>query len=164
MPSSAPSPRNRNLTACVRTADTKDMTIRDLTPGNIDAVAALWHRAGLTRSWNSPGLDAQRALDGDTSTVLGAFDDERLVGTVMVGHDGHRGWVHYLAVDEGQRGTGLGKRMMAAAENWLRTHGVVKVQLMVRAGNDSVLGFYEHLGYEDASVQVRSKWLVQPTS
>ncbi|WP_241987617.1 GNAT family N-acetyltransferase [Cryobacterium sp. TMT1-66-1] len=99
------------------------MTIRDLTPGNIDAAAALWHRAGLTRPWNSPELDAQRALDGDTSTVLGAFDDERLVGTIMVGHDGHRGWAHYLAVDEGQRGTGLGKRMMAAAENWLRTHG-----------------------------------------
>ena len=79
------------------------------------------------------------------------------MGTVMVGHDGHRGWVYYLAVDESQRGTGLGKRMMAAAENWLRINGAVKVQLMVRSGNDLVLGFYEHLGYEDANVQVHSK-------
>lgn len=142
--------------------DTEDMTIRDLTPANIDAAAALWHQSGLTRPWNSPELDAQRALDGDTSTVLGVFDEEQLVGTVMVGHDGHRGWVYYLAVDESQRGTGLGKRMMAAAEGWLRNHGVVKVQLMVRSGNDAVLGFYEHLGYEDANVQVRSKWLIQP--
>ena len=96
----------------------------------------------------------QRALDGVTSTVLGAFDNERLIGTVMVGHDGHRGWVYYLAVDESQRGTGLGKQMMVAAENWLREHGAVKVQLMVRSTNEEVLGFYEHLGYEDANVQV----------
>ena len=140
------------------------MKIRDLTSANIDAAAALWHQAGLTRPWNSPERDAKRALDGDTSTVLGAFAEERLMGTVMVGHDGHRGWVYYLAVDESQRGTGLGKRMMAAAEDWLRATGVVKVQLMVRSGNDAVLGFYEHLGYEDANVQVRSKWLIQPTN
>ncbi|WP_104135721.1 GNAT family acetyltransferase [Cryobacterium sp. Y62] len=140
------------------------MKIRDLTSANIDAAAALWHQAGLTRPWNSPERDAQRALDGDTSTVLGAFLEERLVGTVMVGHDGHRGWVYYLAVDDSMRGTGLGKRMMADAENWLRTNGVVKVQLMVRSDNDLVLGFYEHLGYEDANVQVRSKWLIQATS
>ncbi|WP_104177706.1 GNAT family acetyltransferase [Cryobacterium sp. Y50] len=140
------------------------MKIRDLTSANIDAAAALWHQSGLTRPWNSPERDAQRALDGDTSTVLGAFLEERLVGTVMVGHDGHRGWVYYLAVDDSMRGTGLGKRMMAAAENWLRTNGVVKVQLMVRSDNDLVLGFYEHLGYEDANVQVRSKWLIQATS
>jgi ribosomal protein S18 acetylase RimI-like enzyme len=79
--------------------------------------------------------------------VLGAFDEELLVGTVMVGHDGHRGWVCYLAV-----------------EDRLRANGVVKVQLMVRSGNDVALGFYEHLGYEDANVQVRCKWLIPPTS
>ena len=77
----------------------------------------------------------------------------------MVGHDGHRGWVYYLAVEENRRGTGLGAHLMSAAENWLREHGAVKVQLMVRSTNEAVLGFYEHLGYEDANVQVRSKRL-----
>ncbi|WP_205684089.1 GNAT family N-acetyltransferase [Cryobacterium aureum] len=93
------------------------MTIRDLTAANIDAAAALCHQAGLTRPWNSPELDAQRALGDDTSTGLGAFDDERLIGTVVVGHDGHRWWVYYRAVAESTRGTGFGKRMMTAAEN-----------------------------------------------
>ena len=115
--------------------------------------------AGLTWPWNPTELDLQRALDGVTATVLGAFDNDRLIGTVMIGHDGHRGWVYYLAVDEIQRGTGLGRQLMTAAENWLRQHGAVKVQLMVRSTNEAVLGFYEHLGYADADVQVRSKRL-----
>ena len=99
-----------------RRRHTRWMQICDLTSMDIEAAAALWRQAGLTRPWNPPELDLRRALDGHTSTVLGAFDDERLVGTVMVGHDGHRGWVYYLAVDESRRGTGLGKRLMTAAE------------------------------------------------
>ena len=75
----------------------------------------------------------------------------------MVGHDGHRGGVYHLAVDETQRGTGLGKQLISAAESWLREHGAGKVQLMVRSINEAVLGFYEHLGYEYAEVHVRSK-------
>ena len=77
----------------------------------------------------------------------------------MVGHDGHRGWVYYLAVAESHRGTGLGRRLMLAAEDWLRDRGVVKLQLMVRSANAGVLDFYDRLGYEDADVQVRAKWL-----
>ena len=135
------------------------MHIRDLTSANIAAAISLWSSSGLTRPWNPPESDLQRALDGLTSTVLGAFNNDRLIGTVMVGHDGHRGWVYYLAVDESQRGTGLGRQLMSAAENWLREHGAVKIQLMIRSTNEAVLGFYEHLGYEDADVQVRSKRL-----
>ncbi len=133
------------------------MQIRDLTSANIGAATSLLLQAGLTRRWKPPELDLQRALEGATSTVLGAFDNDRLIGSVMVGHDGHRGWVYYLAVGESQHGTGLGRHMMAAAENWLREHGTVKVQLMVRSTNEAVLGFYEHLGYEDADVRLRSK-------
>ena len=48
---------------------------------------------------------------------------------------------------------------MSVAENWLREHSAVKIQLMVRSTKEAVLGFYEHLGYEDADVQVRSKRL-----
>lgn len=135
------------------------MQIRDLTSLDIEAAAALWHAVGLARPWNPPILDLQRALDSSASTVLVGFDGGQLVGTVMVGHDGHRGWVYYLAVDESQRGIGLGREMMNAAEHWLREHGAVKVQLMVRSTNEAVLGFYDHIGYEDADVQVRSKWL-----
>lgn len=76
----------------------------------------------------------------------------------MVGHDGHRGWVYYLAVEESQRATGLGRKLMTTPESWLRELGAVRVQLLVRSTNEAVLGFYEHLGYEHADVQVRSKW------
>ena len=137
------------------------MQIRGVGSADKLAVVALWEQAGLTRPWNPPAIDLQRALDGSTSTVLGAYTDEHLVGTVMVGHDGHRGWIYYLAVDELHRGTGLGRNLMAAAEDWLREHGAVKVQLMIRGGNATVLGFYDHLGYEDADALVRAKWLNQ---
>ena len=79
----------------------------------------------------------------------------------MVGHDGHRGWVYYLAVDANRRGTGVGRQMTSAAENWLREHGAVKVPPMVRTSNQAVLGSYEHLGYDDATVRARSKRLIQ---
>jgi ribosomal protein S18 acetylase RimI-like enzyme len=91
--------------------------------------------------------------------VLGAVSDGRLVGTVMVGHDGHRGWVYYLAVGMSERGSGLGRLLMQAAEAWLVEHGVVKVQLMVRHTNAAVTGFYDRLGYTDADVRVLAKRL-----
>jgi ribosomal protein S18 acetylase RimI-like enzyme len=135
------------------------MQIRDITPADIDDALALWQQAGLVRPWNPPEVDLRRALTGESSTVLGGFADHGLVGTVMVGHDGHRGWVYYLAVDEAERGTGLGRTLMNAAEEWLRSRGAVKVQLMVRSANTAVLGFYDRLGYDPADVQVRAKWL-----
>ena len=135
------------------------MHITDVTPADLEAVTTLWAEAGLTRPWNPPATDLRRALDGTTSTVLGAFRDGRLLGTVMVGHDGHRGWVYYLAVAVDERGTGLGRRLMAAAEAWLVERGAVKLQLMVRESNTAVTGFYDRLGYADADVRVLAKRL-----
>ena len=77
----------------------------------------------------------------------------------MVGHDGHRGWVYYLAVAETHQRVGLGSELMRAAEEWLRTRGAVKVQLMVRSENESALEFYGRVGYESNDVQVLSRWL-----
>lgn len=112
---------------------------------------ALWHAAQLTRPWNDPTDDFHRAIAGATSTVLGRFDDERMVATVMIGHDGHRGWVYYLAVDPTARGCGVGTQMMSDAEAWLRDQGVAKLNLMVRHSNSRTRGFYERLGYEDGT-------------
>lgn len=135
------------------------MNISTLASTDFDAAAALWEFAGLTRPWNPPELDLQRALDGPSSTVLGSFDGDLLTGTVMAGHDGHRGWVYYLAVANDQQRSGVGRALMGAAEGWLREQGAVKVQLMVRASNQIATGFYDRLGYEDADVQVLAKWL-----
>lgn len=138
------------------------MEIRDLTPADRPAAIALWEEAGLTRPWNEPAADFDRALGGTTSSVLGAVDDDNLEATAMVGHDGHRGWVYYLAVSPVSRRRGLGRQMMQAAEAWLRGHHAVKMQVMVRRSNASALGFYERLGYEEADVTVLAHWLLPP--
>jgi ribosomal protein S18 acetylase RimI-like enzyme len=137
--------------------------IRELTADDRNAVIDLWHEAGLTRPWNDPVSDFDRALSGVTSAVLGAFDAVELAATVMVGHDGHRGWVYYLAVTSASRRAGLGRRMMSEAESWLREHGAVKVNVMIRHGNSDVLGFYHRLGYTDGEVTVLARWLREPT-
>jgi ribosomal protein S18 acetylase RimI-like enzyme len=142
--------------------ETSLMDIRELTAADRDAATALWAEAGLVRPWNDPTSDFDRAVSGMTSAVLGVVDAGELAATVMVGHDGHRGWVYYLAVDPGKRRSGLGRHMMQKAEGWLRQRGVVKLNLMVRNGNDRALNFYRQLGYEDANVTVLAHWLVRP--
>ena len=138
------------------------MDIRELKAADRDAATGLWQDAGLTRPWNEPTSDFDRALSGTTSAVLGALDAGELAATVMVGHDGHRGWAYYLAVKPGNRRSGLGRRMMQEAERWLRERGAVKLNLMVRDSNSAALGFYQHLGYEDSRVTVLARWLVDP--
>jgi GNAT superfamily N-acetyltransferase len=91
-------------------------------------VTALWEACGLTRPWNDPAADFARAIDGATSAVLLLEEESGLAASVMVGCDGHRGWVYYLAVAPDRRRAGLGRRMMAAAEAWLLARGAPKIQ------------------------------------
>lgn len=135
------------------------MKVRELTPDDRADAVRLWSIVGLTRPWNPPGEDFDRALDAPSSAVLGLRDATGLVATVMVGHDGHRGWVYYLAVERSRLRSGLGRAMVEAAEQWLQDRGVVKLNVMVRRTNPEVLGFYERLGYSDADVVTVSRWL-----
>jgi ribosomal protein S18 acetylase RimI-like enzyme len=135
------------------------MRIESLTPAQFEQVIALWHDAGLTRPWNDPLDDLRRAMAGPASTVLAGSDDRHLLATAMVGHDGHRGWVYYLAVRPDKRGRGHGRAMMRACETWLAARDVPKIDLMVRTENDGVLAFYNALGYGRDDVFVMSKHL-----
>lgn len=135
------------------------MRIIDLPDELHGAAVDLWRACGLTRPWNDPNSDLSRALDAKNSTVLAAIDaSDGLLGTVMVGHDGHRGWVYYLAVDPAARRQGLGRGLMAAAESWVRARGVPKLQLMVRGTNTAVVDFYTSLGYADQECVVLGKF------
>ncbi len=135
------------------------MEIRVAGAADLDAVVALWHVTGLTRPWNDPVADFERALGGEASTILVGTDGGELAAVAMVGDDGHRGWIYYVAVPEARRGTGLGAAIVDAAEDWLRARGCPKVQLMVREENEAVVGFYHALGYERTEVLVLGKFL-----
>lgn len=122
-------------------------------------VIALWQSCGLTRPWNDPQADFDRALVGPNSTIMVSRSNSRIAATIMVGEDGHRGWVYYLAVDPARRGSGLGRTMIAAAEAWLRARGAPKIQLMVREDNAATIAFYAHLGYVRQPVTTLGRFL-----
>lgn len=134
------------------------MRIAPLTEESGEAVVRLWQDCGLTRPWNDPHADLTRAITSDSSAVLGAHEGEVLIGTVMVGHDGHRGWVYYLAVAPGHRRRGLGRALMSAAEEWVQARGIPKLQLMVRTDNGEAVAFYERLGYAVQDTQVLGRF------
>ena len=131
----------------------------EIADADIEAAVELWRRCGLTRPWNDPFDDIAHARRAADATILIAREAERLIATVMVGFDGHRGWIYYLAVEPGVQGAGHGRAMMDAAEAWLKARGAPKLQLMVREDNVQALGFYERLGLERQAVVTLGKRL-----
>jgi ribosomal protein S18 acetylase RimI-like enzyme len=135
------------------------LAISPITDHDVAHVVALWQRCGLTRPWNDPAADIALARRGANSTILVGRADDRIVASALVGHDGHRGWVYYVAVDPDQQGKDFGRAIMAAAEDWLRAQGLEKIMLMVRADNSKVRAFYDKLGYETQERVIYAKWL-----
>ena len=135
------------------------LAIAPIADDDVATVAALWVRCDLTRPWNDPASDIAFARKGPNSAVLVGRDGGAIAATVMVGHDGHRGWVYYVAVDPDHRGRGHGRAIMNAAEDWLRQAGVAKLQLMVRADNIKVQAFYESIDYAEQARVIYAKWL-----
>jgi ribosomal protein S18 acetylase RimI-like enzyme len=135
------------------------LTIAPIVDAGVADVVALWQACGLRRPWNDPAADIALARKGSNATVLIGRDDGTLVATVLVGHDGHRGWVCYLAVSPDRRHKGYGRTMMNAAERWLRERGIEKLQLLVRPDNTGVKDFYQSLGYSMQERIIYAKWL-----
>ena len=138
------------------------LTIRPAVPEDERSVVELWRACDLVAGYNDPAADFRFARAGACSDVLVGEDESGgISGSVTVGHDGHRGWLYYVASTPHARGSGIGRQMVQAAEEWLRRKGVVKAQLLVRETNTKVVCFYEHLGFEVAPRVVMGKWLVQ---
>jgi ribosomal protein S18 acetylase RimI-like enzyme len=135
------------------------LAIAPITDADVEPVVALWQRCGLTRPWNDPAGDIALARRGANSTILIGRAASLIVASALVGHDGHRGWVYYVAVDPDHQGKDFGRAIMAAAEDWLRAQGLEKVMLMVRADNSKVRAFYDRLGYETQERVIYAKWL-----
>ncbi len=136
------------------------LTIRSAQDTDEDAVVALWRASNLVAGDKDPGADFQFARSGASSDVLLGIDEAGQVkASVMVGQDGHRGWLYYVASDPSARGLGFGRQIVQAAEEWLSDRGVGKAQLLVLTSNQTVVDFYDRLGFSVSPRIVMSKVL-----
>lgn len=135
------------------------LIVRPIADGEEAVVIALWEACGLTRPWNDAAADIAFARGKASSEVLVGLGEDRIVASAMVGHDGHRGAMYYVSVDPDRRGRGFGRQIVDAAEGWLKERGVWKVNLLVRTGNEAVLGFYRQRGYVAGATVPIEKWI-----
>ena len=113
-----------------------------------EQVVGLWTDVfGYADARNEPGLVIDKKLAAGDGLFFVALEEDRVVGTVMAGYDGHRGWVYSLAVLPGSRRRGIGTQLMEHAESRLRDLGCVKVNLQIHGHNEAVREFYLENGY-----------------
>ncbi|GAB2839830.1 GNAT family acetyltransferase [Microbacterium insulae] len=136
------------------------IAIRAFELPDTEAVVSLWQATRLTRPWNNPYQDISRKMKVQPELFLVAVDGTQIVGSVMAGYDGHRGWLYYLASDPARRGEGIARDLVEHAEQLLLDMGCPKVQLMVRPDNEIAKGFYEALGFEAFETWATGKRLI----
>jgi ribosomal protein S18 acetylase RimI-like enzyme len=118
--------------------------------GDEEQVVALWRSCfaaeGLVGR-NEPRASIRRKLGVQRELFFVARDAARIIGTAMAGYDGHRGWVYSVAVHPEHQRRGVGRALLARAEEALRGLGCPKVNLQVRATNRAVIAFYQRCGF-----------------
>jgi ribosomal protein S18 acetylase RimI-like enzyme len=113
-----------------------------------EGVKALWREVfGYETAHNEPGLAIDKKLAVGDGMLLVAAEGEVIVGSVMAGYDGHRGWLYAVAVHPTQQRRGLGSQLVAAAEAALVRVGCMKINLQLLDTNHATAAFYEALGY-----------------
>lgn len=136
------------------------LTIRSFHSNDQDQVIRLWGNCQLVVPHNDPVADIARKIADSGEVFLVGEREDMLIATVMAGYEGHRGWINYLAVAPELQATGIGRRMMAAAEERLVALGCARINLQVRATNAGVIAFYEKLAYSVDNVVSLGKRLV----
>ena len=121
--------------------------IRTFVERDRETVVQLWHECDLVRPQNDPNRDIERKLAHGGDLFLVAVADGRIVGSVMGGYEGHRGWVNYLSVRPELHGSGIGRTLMAELERRLSALGCPKINLQIRATNEAVVEFYRRIGF-----------------
>jgi ribosomal protein S18 acetylase RimI-like enzyme len=151
----------RRRTRTAEGTQVSEMKVRPFVESDTENVIALWSRCGLVRPWNNPAKDIWRKLKVQRELFVVGELRGRLVAAVMVGYEGHRGWVNYLAVEPDLQRQGLGQQMMVEAERMLAELGCPKVNLQVRRSNAAAVAFYEKLGYAEDEVVSMGKRLIK---
>jgi len=136
------------------------LSIRAFTETDRQGLVALWEACELVVPWNNPNKDIDRKLQVNPELFLVAKHGNAVVGSIMGGYEGHRGWINYLAVMPEHRCSGLGRQLVETLEAMLLDRGCPKVNLQIRSTNTSVIEFYESLGYVNDKAVSMGKRLI----
>ena len=124
------------------------VTIRVFEQRDMAAVVAMWRQVfAYDAPHNEPRFAIERKLADQPELFFVAEVDGQIVGTVMGGYDGHRGWIYLLAVAPGHRRQGIGRQLLRHVETELASRGCPKINLQVLADNSAVVKFYEACGF-----------------
>lgn len=127
---------------------TGNLHVRPYVAADRPALEALWSAVFPDDPpWNAPAAMIDQKLAVQPDLLLVAEQDGQLVGAVIAGFDGVRGWVYHLAVAPEVRRRGIATRLIRAAEAGLRGLGCLKVNLQVRESRREVVEFYRTLGF-----------------
>lgn len=111
-------------------------------------VIGLWETVfGYDTAHNAPSLAIDKKLAVQDGLFFVAIVEGVIVGTILAGYDGHRGWLYSVAVRPSHRNKGLGAALVNHAERALTERGCMKINLQITSGNEGVSAFYESLGY-----------------
>jgi ribosomal protein S18 acetylase RimI-like enzyme len=125
------------------------ISIIEYTDSHFDGVDALWREAFPNDTpWNAAHISIPEKLRYQPNLLLVVLESGRVVGSIMAGYDGHRGWISRIAVLQSHHHKGIGKALIQEAERRLAALGCVKINLQVIASNAAVLRFYRKCGYE----------------
>ena len=137
-----------------------DFVFRDFEPADTACVVDLWQKCELTRPWNDPVKDIERKLADLNGAFWVVCQGSVMVASVMIGYDGHRGTINYLAIAPELQRSGIGAELMRRAEAFLIDIGCPKLSFCVRKDNHAVLAFYDRLGYAADDVHFLGKRLI----
>ena len=129
------------------TQEMTELEIRSYGESDEKAVVQLWRDCGLVVPWNDLVKDIHRKLRVQRDMFLVGSLGSRLIGTVMAGYEGHRGWINYLAIAADCRKNGYGRHLMGEVAARLRALGCPKINLQIRSSNADVIEFYQRIGF-----------------
>jgi len=125
------------------------MKVREFNPADTTAVIKIWEQVFPDdRPHNQPAKVIRDKISARDNLFFVAEHERRVIGTVLAGYDGHRGWLYSVAVDPAAHRAGTGKNLVDHALTALKARGCSKVNLQIRADNSQVVQFYERLGFK----------------
>ncbi|MGE5528374.1 MAG: GNAT family N-acetyltransferase [Patescibacteria group bacterium] len=135
------------------------MEIRPLTPNDIPALLALWQSLpGLGLSPDDVPERLAAFMARNPTTCLGACEGNALVGSVLGGYDGRRGYLYHLAVRQDLQGKGYGKALVGRAVEEFKKFGCARIRLCVFGTNTRAREFYRRLGWSERDDLIVAAW------